>query len=282
MFKKIAFLLLCLGIGLFSTAQEDYFQQQKKLNKYEKKKNYKGPTDWYSESPLSIRDEEETYVIPPTTNKQNGIQYNPNTITRYRRDHNQLKRGQSGQQQAVEDEPENEKALIKPRSTNINPPRIRSSGNFLGSFWKVLAVIIIVALVLVILYFLLRNVKPVDRKIVRNLEDDWNPEIITKSELELKLDEAEASRNYRECIRIYFTFILKDLIKHQLIDWKKDKTNFQYVIELQGNKYHHEFSTCVNVYDLIWYGEYTIDKSIYDTVKRPLISLYQKIEVKDE
>ena len=72
-----------------------------------------------------------------------------------------------------------------PDLPDIDPP------TFSESFWKTVLIIVVVALVILLLYWLIRNYQPKERSIVATFEEhEWNPEVISKSELELKLEAA--------------------------------------------------------------------------------------------
>jgi hypothetical protein len=110
------------------------------------------------------------------------------------------------------------------------------------------------------------------------LEEDLNPATISKTELELRLEEAMQRGDYRECVRIYFLFAMKDLIQRRWIFWKKEKTNIHYIIEMQGRKGAREFEEIVGIYDLVWYGDYVIDEEAYRRMQPVLDAHYKTIE----
>ncbi len=277
----ILILLIFQSFGLLSQEKDvPYYKEEQKLNKYEKTKNYQGPTDWYTQQPAAMSDDEDYYSGGNYGNSQNGIQHTPSTIQRYRQD--KFNRGQNGNSNEPEKILESD-VMEDPKnlpSVDIDPPT--SAWDFFKNFWNVVLIIIVIALLLLIIYFIIKGIKPPNKKITHDVEDSWNPEIISKTELELKLEDAENAENFRECVRIYFTFILKDLIQLRLISWKKDKTNHDYLLEMSESPYYSEFNSCVNIYDIVWYGEYEIDKEIYNKVRPVLSAFYQKIEVKSE
>lgn len=151
-----------------------------------------------------------------------------------------------------------------------------------SGFWKAIFIIILIAMAMTVVYFILKNKKPKDEKVIIDVEEAWNPEIISKTELELKLEAAMAREDYRECVRIYFTFILKELIKKGWIRWKKEKTNHHYVMEMGGRDGSFQFMECVRIYDLIWYGEYEIDREIFEMLQPTLLSYYKSLDPSDD
>lgn len=96
-------------------------------------------------------------------------------------------------------------------------------------------------------------------KIVVDFEE-LTPTQIPKSELELLLEKALAKDDFREVIRLYFIFIIKDLCEKEWIRWEKKKTNFSYLIEMRGKPQYSSFNEAVSIYELVWYGNYIVKK----------------------
>lgn len=227
------------------------WESERKAYEYKKSHSYKGPTNWDSGSPRRISSKSNYgkgrggYSTRKSSSGGGGLKKN--------------------------------RTISKPRATKqretpkINPPKI----NVNSSIWNVLLIIIIALIVVVVIYLLIKNRSPKEQKVVANIEDDWNPEIISKSELELRLEAAIAKENYRECIRIYFTFILKELIKKSWIFWRKEKTNLDYIFEMRARPESFEFEECVRLFDVVWYGEYHIDKKSYSSIA-PVFEKYYK------
>ncbi len=130
-----------------------------------------------------------------------------------------------------------------------------------------------------ILYLIFSSVKPGEKTIsFTALDEDLNPETISKTELEMRLEEAEANGDYKECVRIYFLFAMKELLYRKLIYWKKEKTNMHYIIEMQGKPGVLDFEKIVGKYDIVWYGDYEIDRNAYQAIQPELLSSFKQLE----
>ena len=274
----IILFLLSVLLGRTQDAKKDTWTKEKDYLKYERKKDFKGPDDWYGGSPASMKNLDDNYA--PSNQGSQGIQYNPQQIVQDR-EKKYSKGGGSGQ---LEVDPE----LKKPDPITlpeIDPPDIDGPDlpdvhlpTIPVDVWKILLFIIIFAAVIILVYLWLKNRRPSGRSVLRDVENDWNPEVITKTELELRLDEALSKEDYREGIRIYFTFILKELIRKNWIHWKKDKTNHHYVLEMSSRPKADVFRECVRIYDLVWYGEYEISKRVYESLQPTLLNYYRSLE----
>lgn len=300
--------------------KEATWKKEKELLDYKKKEGYNGPDYWNSSAPTDIRDERyisdeelqkrmygNTSTGPGNSNSYPGyggsggrgtMRYKPQQIQRQRQ--KKLKGFDDGtgdgdgnlkEDPAIErpGSKNNKKPRVKPRSRNVKPrssSSSSSSGSYKGSgsssVWRTLLIILAVVAGVLLLFLFLRNKKPQETKIVVDVQDEWNPEVVTKTELELKLEAAIEREDFRECVRIYFTFILKELIKKGWIRWKKEKTNHHYVMEMGGRDGSIWFMECVRIYDLVWYGEYEIDRDIFEMLQPTLLNYYKSLDPSDD
>lgn len=267
------------------SAQDDKaktWETEREYLKYRKEEGYKGPTEWYGSSPAEMDRESNSsgYNTGGGASSRQGIQYVPQRVRRDRNRRRGYNRG--GGSGTLPTDPK----VKPPPPIEFDPPDIDAPDfdppKIGGSFWKVLLFILIIALVIIVVYFIFKNAKPIDKKVIVDVEDDWNPEVITKTELELRLEAAMERGDYRECVRIYFTFILKELIRKSWISWKKEKTNHHYVIEMAGKPNQMVFMECVRIYDLVWYGEYEIDEEIFEMLRPTLQDYYKSLDPVNE
>lgn len=249
------------------------WKTEREYLKYQKEDGYKGPTEWDGAQPAEMDPDESGYGNSGSGGGQ-GIQYVPQKL---RRDRGRRGFNRGGGNGTLPDPKVQRPPPVQFDPPDFDPPDV-DVPNTGGSFWKVLLFILIAGLVILILYLIFKNAAPIEKKIVVDVEDDWNPEIISKSELELRLDAAMSSTDYRECVRIYFTFILKELIRKSWISWEKEKTNHHYVMEMAGKPNQLVFMECVRIYDLVWYGEYEIDKEIFEILRPTLQDYYKSLE----
>lgn len=288
-------LLPLIGLAQNEGSKKNTWKQEKDYLKYQKEKKYKGPEDWYGSYPADMDKEEYSsssgYNSSPSSGSgYGGIQYSPQQIQRDRQERYQgFDRG--GGKGDLEYDPEVQRPEpIELPDIDFDPPDIDAPDIDLDidaptippGLWKALLFILIAAAIIIIAFLIFRNRQPSNKKIVVDVENDWNPEVITKTELEVRLEEAMDKEDYRECVRIYFTFILKELIRKSWIRWKKEKTNHHYLIEMNGKANQHVFAECIRIYDLVWYGEYAIDKAEFIELQPTLEKYYQSLEPVNE
>jgi hypothetical protein len=281
--SKYAYILTFIVFSLSALAQtssgvDKKWEEKAKGYRYLRDRNYKGPSDWYGSSPSSMKD------VEPEEGSQGGSNLSLDRLDETREE-DQNNNGKGGN---LPDDPKTQDPdpitlpdidapdIDAPDLPDIDPPTISEN------FWRVLLIIILAALVIFLIYWFIKNKKPKDKKIAQDFVDlEWNPEAITKTELELRLEEALLSENYREGVRIYFTFILKELIRKNWIHWKKEKTNHIYLLEMSGKPNAYLFAEAVRIYDLVWYGEYEIDKAVFERLQ-PVLNNYYKMLLEDK
>ncbi|SHH21647.1 DUF4129 domain-containing protein [Flavobacterium defluvii] len=68
----------------------------------------------------------------------------------------------------------------------------------------------------------------------------------------------------RAAIRYYYLWLLKIMAQNNYIEWDIEKTNSDYLYELQNPKHRDEFTYLSYLYNYIWYGEFEIDEITFN------------------
>ena len=141
-----------------------------------------------------------------------------------------------------------------------------TSINFVSVLIKVLAVLIIIAVIYLIV------------KAVINKEGQW---IFGKNAKKRNLYYSEIEKNIhlldfdklikesieagekRIAIRYYYLWLLKVMAQNHYIEWDIEKTNSDYLYELQKPAHKEEFTYLSYLYNYIWYGEFEIDENTF-------------------
>ncbi|HLP57060.1 MAG TPA: hypothetical protein VK151_18620 [Fluviicola sp.] len=247
---------------------------------FQKAKDYNGPSADGYVAPTDIN---ESQPITSGSGSSRNTPYKgmPYSSAQQRQGRNPGAQGQGGNGTLQADPnitPPEDIDIPEIDSPDIDAPDI-DAPEVSTSFWKILGIILLIILVGIIIYYILKNRQPANPTVpFEPLEEDLNPATISKTELEMRLEEAMQRGDYRECVRIYFLFAMKELIQRRWIFWKKEKTNIHYIIEMQGRKGVREFEEIVGLYDLVWYGDYVIDEAAYNRMQPVLDANYKTIE----
>jgi predicted Holliday junction resolvase-like endonuclease len=146
--------------------------------------------------------------------------------------------------------------------------------------WMVLTFFAVVFAILILVLlrafginiFMQKKLKPSKEFQLENFSKE-----IPESELEKWLREALAENNFRLAVRIYYLMIIKELSNKNWIDWRKEKTNHDYIREVKNAPCFIEFKTATGIFERIWYGERSVDVFSYEKISEQFSGLLQQI-----
>ncbi len=149
---------------------------------------------------------------------------------------------------------------------------LRYAGKIVG---KIIAILPYIALVIFV-YLIFRYLLGIDlirlrkRKNVKMPSVDMSEEerIIKHENLDKLIQQAVDNNDYRLAVRYYYLKTLKLLTQKELIDWKPEKTNRDYIKELSSTRFTDKFRRITFAYDFVWYGNFLPDKKDFIDIKR--------------
>jgi hypothetical protein len=278
MHRNFIYLLLCFAFPfnvLFG--QKSNIEKTIKNTSYPRNGAYQENDNWVSsELPLSVSSSDSPgNELLTQAQKQQEDKSLERKHTQYQA---YLKKAKAKKQNVLK-EPE---LLEVPKfeSPDVDEPNIGKLGKIPTGLLKVILVFIVVALLILIFY---QRFKKGIRWQKRGSKQDnyWNPEVVTQSDLENRLAKALKKEKFREAVRIYFTLILKELIRLNQIRWAKEKTNHEYLNTLKNKGLQKEFAVCIHVFDVVWYGEYEIDQEKFNEVGPKLTAFLTKLRAQN-
>ena len=106
----------------------------------------------------------------------------------------------------------------------------------------------------------------------KKLLEDENAEI-TEEDLfsinyENEIRNAALAGNYRLAIRLWYLRTLKELTGKNLIQYRHEKTNTEYLDELYSTKYYREFMKLTRNFEYAWYGKFELTEQTYQLVEK--------------
>ncbi len=78
---------------------------------------------------------------------------------------------------------------------------------------------------------------------------------------------ALSDNNYRLAVRYLYLQSLQKLTAAGTINFAADKTNYQYLDELQGRPFKNDFAYLTRQYEYIWYGGFAIDGLLFSSLQ---------------
>lgn len=147
--------------------------------------------------------------------------------------------------------------------------------NSISGLLKIIPIVVILIAVFLIARALINNegswiVGKSTNKAIEKLEL-IDEEIIQNSNLEELLNTAIHQKNYRLAIRYQYLITLKKLSENHFISLDKDKTNSDYLLEIQTPQHQKEFSYLAYIYDYVWYGQFNITASDFTDLQQSFI-----------
>ncbi len=85
-----------------------------------------------------------------------------------------------------------------------------------------------------------------------------------------EIDKAVGMNNYRLAVRLMFLRLLRNLSDKNIIQYKQDSTNFDYMMQLRSTGMYPDFFRLTRNYEYSWYGQFDIDKEKYSSLKTSL------------
>lgn len=151
-------------------------------------------------------------------------------------------------------------------------PNEEDNGSFDWGWWDGLSTLIkffCIILLIVIVGFLIYRLTLLepnksfrsDRSFEKRLQDA--EEHLEESELEELLREATEKKEFKMAIRIYFLLVLQKLSESDLITYKKEKTNFLYLLEMKAKRGYENFRQLTYIFEYSWYGEVELNEDIF-------------------
>ena len=98
-------------------------------------------------------------------------------------------------------------------------------------------------------------------------------EINYQREIERAID----SSNYRLAIRLMFLRLLRDLSQKNIIRYKHEKTNLDYLSQLSSGEYYNDFFRLARDYEYVWYGKFEVSSEAFKIIKNDFENFDRKL-----
>lgn len=96
---------------------------------------------------------------------------------------------------------------------------------------------------------------------------DEIPEDIFVINYQKEIDKATGSGNYRLAVRLMFLRLLKQMAEKNIIQYKQDRTNLDYLMQLQPTGYYNNFFRITRNYEYSWYGQFPVSQDAYQVIR---------------
>ena len=102
-------------------------------------------------------------------------------------------------------------------------------------------------------------------------------EDILDTDWEKLLQQATRTGEPRNAIRYSYMLLLQLLQRNQLIQYRSDKTNYQYLADLTNTPYKQAFRQLSRQYEYAWYGNFPVARTAYEDYMQVFNDLKKQI-----
>lgn len=144
---------------------------------------------------------------------------------------------------------------------------------------RIISFTLLILIVLALVFVVLRNIK-LDSKVKKTallVQQVEEIDDIEQLETESLMTQALNAKNYRLAIRLVYLDLLKILHDGKVIVWKKNKTNLDYLSELNKENFYAEFKKITLGYERVWYGDREATESQYLSVQQEYLNVYNQL-----
>lgn len=127
--------------------------------------------------------------------------------------------------------------------------------------WQYLVYLLILLIIIFIIIYLLGGIKG-SKKLAVLAESD-SPSQVEEEDLNSLYQQALSIGDYRLALRLQFIMALKKLHQKNVIIWHAEKTNRQYLNEMQDHNLKLAFRELAYIYEWVWYGNTRLELSTY-------------------
>lgn len=114
-------------------------------------------------------------------------------------------------------------------------------------------------------------------KLIVSADEEAETEDIFRINYQREIDKAVSKGNYRFAVRLMYLQLLKNLTEKNIIRYKQERTNFDYLLQLSSTAYYHDFFRVTRNYEYSWYGQFDINAGTFDVIKNDFKNFEQKL-----
>ncbi len=171
----------------------------------------------------------------------------------------------------------NEKPLREKPKAETRPALTK----LFGSPWfkALLWCIMIASLIAIIIWFLrASNVKLFSQRktAVNELHDDIEQENIFAINFDENIASAIAVKDFRSAIRLMYLQLLVTMDQKNLISYKQQKTNSDYLFQLSDTSFYKPFFNLTRTFEYSWYGQFAINEARFASISKDF-SLFKNL-----
>jgi hypothetical protein len=109
------------------------------------------------------------------------------------------------------------------------------------------------------------------------IREDIASENIFDINYQREIEKAVNARDYRLAVRLMFLRLLKQLSQKKIIEYKQERTNFDYLSQLHSTGYYNDFFRLTRNYEYVWYGKFDVSRETFGVIKNQFENFDRKL-----
>lgn len=141
-----------------------------------------------------------------------------------------------------------------------------------------LLVIVVLFLGILAWYLLQNNIVGRNQSITaKKISEDLSTEDIFDINYQKEIEKAINAGDYRLAIRLMFLRLLTQLSQKRIIEYKQERTNFDYLSQLHSTRYYNDFFRLTRNYEYAWYGKFEVNQETFGIIQTEFEKFHRKL-----
>jgi hypothetical protein len=140
-----------------------------------------------------------------------------------------------------------------------------------------LIVIVVLFLAILLWYLFKNNIIRSNVEISEKKVEEEASENIFEIDYVTAIGNAIKAEDFRLAIRLMFLRLLKDLSQKNIIQYKQERTNFDYLSQIYRTSYYHDFFRITRNYEYTWYGKFEVSADTFGIIKNEFENFDRKL-----
>jgi len=158
------------------------------------------------------------------------------------------------------------------KRAEIDPNKKYSEPFYLQNWFRTLLwIFITAAFVAVVIWFLIVSDVRLFRKKAVSISSEQDTALIEdifSINYEQELEKAIADENYRLGVRLMYLHILRLFSERDIIHYKIERTNSDYLMQLYNTSYYKDFFRLTRNFEYVWYGKFDISSAAFELIRK--------------
>lgn len=179
--------------------------------------------------------------------------------------------------------PEGAEQVEEEEAQEATNQRDREKESFWANFFKVLFIVAAIVIIAYLFYHMVEGDRAAKKRggqqdqslqvTVDQLEQD-----LEKASLPPVIREAERTQNYPLAIRLRYLQIIQGMAKRELIQWKREKTNGEYILEIKHPQLKGQFVQATHIFEQVWYGNRPMNHILFQSLSQKLEATHASLD----